>query len=66
MTPQNRAIYQAFIDDPNLHLRTDLGPHYRCGALNIRRPTDPKHEAAWRAGRDFAKRALPPSTDGRG
>jgi len=54
MTPQNKAIYQAFLNDPHLHLRTDLGPHYRCGVLGIKRPSDPKHRAAWNAGRDAA------------
>jgi hypothetical protein len=65
MSAQNKAIYQAFLDDPHLHLRTDLGPHYRAGVLGIKRPSDPKHRAAWNAGRDAAasgvKLDLPPA-----
>ena len=60
---QNEAIYQAFMADPTLHLRADLGPHYRCGQLGIRKPTDPKHLAVWGAGRDSKALTPAPSPD---
>lgn len=50
------AVYAAFAADPTLHLRTDLGPHYRAGTLNLRKPSTRLRNqyAAWKAGRDFA------------